>query len=203
MTELIGGGLLSLLARPGMFAGKVGLRMFSLTAKPLMMIADRLLGKSTLTELSEFLMSVEGLYEGFKQRAEAVFDLLAQPSTSFLVVTTLEEVPFEEARYFVEKLKEANMNLAGAIVNKRLPKLLRDPAATALARRLAIAPDQLEAALANNYLALRTLALREQDLLARIEELGVPLIGSAPRMPEPVHDLTGLLEVARLIAAGG
>ena len=73
MTELVSGGLLGLLARPGMFAGKVGLRLFSLTTRPVMFIADRLLGGSTLTELSEFLVSVEDLYEGFKERADAVF----------------------------------------------------------------------------------------------------------------------------------
>jgi len=34
--------------------------------------------------------------------------------------------------------------------------------------------------------SVRTVALRDRDLLARIDELGVPLLGSMPRMPEPV-----------------
>jgi anion-transporting ArsA/GET3 family ATPase len=199
MTELIGGGLLRLLARPGLFAGRVGLRMFSVTAKPLLAIGDRLLGNNTLSELSQFLFSIEDLYDGFKERAEAVYDLLAAETTSFLVVTTLEDVPFEEARYFVERLREAGMHLYGAVVNKRLPEFLVDDAAAALARRMTTGSDALEAALGNNYLALRTVAQREHDLMARIEELGAPLVASAPRMPEPVNDLEGLLEVGELL----
>ncbi|HXA41445.1 MAG TPA: ArsA-related P-loop ATPase [Candidatus Solibacter sp.] len=202
MTELVSGGLLGLLARPGMFAGKVGLRMFSLTAKPIMRIADNLLGGSTLSELSEFLVSVEDMYGGFKARAEGVYSLLGQASTSFLVVTTLEDVPFEEARFFVEKLSQAGMHLVGAIVNKRLPSYLLDPAATNLARRLLERSPPVERALAENFLAYRTLGQRDNDLMGRIAELGVPLLGSVPRMSEPVGDLSGLLEVGRLLAEG-
>jgi anion-transporting ArsA/GET3 family ATPase len=203
MTELVGGGLLGLLARPGVFAGKVGLRLFSLTTRPLMKMADTLLGQSTLSELSGFLVSVEGLYDGFKERAEAVYDLLGDESTRFVVVTTLEDVPFQEARYFVQKLREAGMHLAGGIVNKRMPPYLLDGPATNLARRLVERSTGVELALAENFLALRVLALRDKDLLARMEELGAPLLGSVPRMDAPVHDLEGLLEVGELLAGGG
>ncbi|MFN2464373.1 MAG: ArsA family ATPase [Candidatus Dormibacteria bacterium] len=200
MTELVSGGLLGLLARPGAFAGKVGLRMFSLTARPIMSIADKLLGGSTLTELSEFLISIEGLYEGFKQRAEGVYALLGDEATSFVVVTTLEDVPFQEARFFVEKLQEAKMHLAGAVVNKKLPEFLTEGSALNLARRLEERSSPAERLLAENYLDLRTLALRDRDLLGRIEELGVPVLGSMPRMNEPVNDLDGLLEVGTLLS---
>ncbi|HEV1996762.1 MAG TPA: ArsA-related P-loop ATPase [Candidatus Dormibacteraeota bacterium] len=203
MTELVSGGLLGMLARPGAFAGKIGLRMFSLTAKPIMGIADRLLGGSTLTELSEFLMSIEGLYEGFKQRAEAVYELLGDRTTTFMVVTTLEDVPFEEARFFVEKLKEANMHLGGAVINKVLPQFLVDVSAANLARRLVERSAPGERLLAENYLDLRTLAMRDKDLLARVEDLGIPVLGTVPRMGEPVNDLKGLLEVGDLLAANG
>ena len=200
MTELVGGGLLGLMARPGLRVGRIGLRMFSVTAKPLLMMADRLLGQGTLSELSDFLVSIESLYDGFKQRAEAVYELLSRSSTTFLVVTTLEEVPFREAQFFVEKLREAGMQLAGAIVNKRLPELLRDPAATALARQLVASQSDVEAALGANFLALREVALRDSDLMGRIDQLGVPVLGSVPVMDEPVHDITGLLEVGRQLA---
>jgi hypothetical protein len=36
--------------------------------------------------------------------------------------------------------------------------------------------------------------------MSRIDELGVPVLGSVPRMHEPVHDLGGLLEVGDLLA---
>ena len=118
------------------------------------------------------------------------------------MVTTLEDVPFEEAHFFVEKLREAGMHLAGAIVNKRLPGYLLDPSATNLARRLVERGKPVERALAENFLAYRILAERDHDLMARIEELGVPLLGSVPRMREPVGDLDGLLEVAELLVKG-
>ncbi|MEA2645168.1 MAG: hypothetical protein QOE92_251 [Chloroflexota bacterium] len=201
MTELVGGGLLGMLARPGAFAGKLGLRMFSVTARPIMKIADRLLGGTTMSELSEFLISIEGLYEGFKQRADGVLKLLGAPSTRFIVVTTLEDVPFEEARFFVEKLREAGMHLAGAVVNKRLPVYLLDEKAAGLARELAQGADEMERALGENFLAYRVLAQRDRDLMARIDELGVPLLGWVPRMHKPVHDLKGLFQVGDQLAA--
>ena len=201
MTELVGGGLLGMLARPGAFAGKLGLRMFSVTARPVMKIADRLLGGTTMSELSEFLISVEGLYEGFKQRAEGVYRLLGAPSTQFVVVTTLEDVPFDEARFFVEKLREAGMHLAGAVVNKRLPTYLVDEKAATLARELGDSEDDLEKALGQNFLAYRVLAQRDRDLMSRIDELGVPLLGWVPRMHKPVHDLKGLFAVGDQLAA--
>lgn len=203
MTELVGGGLLGLLARPGVFAGKVGLRLFNLTSRPVMKMADRLLGDSTLSELSEFLVSIEDFYQGFNERAEAVYDLLQADTTAFVVVTTLEDVPFEEARFFVEKLAEAGMHIAGAVVNKTLPDFLLDSKAEALARRLVSRSTGVELALAQNYLDLRTLALRDRDLLARVAELGVPVIGTVPRLLEPVHDLETLLRVADMLGAGG
>jgi hypothetical protein len=145
-------------------------------------------------------VSVEDLYAGFKARAEGVYALLGDESTSFLVVTTLEDVPFEEARFFVEKLTEAGMHLVGAIVNKRLPAYLLDPAATNLARRLIERSTPLERALAENFLAYRTQGQRDQDLMARIAELGVPLLGSVPRMREPVGDLEPGAHLARSAA---
>jgi arsenite-transporting ATPase len=190
-----------MLARPGAFAGKLGIRMFSVTARPVMKIADRLLGGTTMSELSEFLISIEGLYDGFKQRAEGVYQLLGAPSTRFIVVTTLEDVPFEEARFFVEKLGEAGMHLVGAVVNKRLPAYLIDEKAAGLARELSDSSDELERALAQNFLAYRILAQRDRDLMARVDELGVPLLGWVPRMHKPVHDLKALFEVGERLAA--
>jgi arsenite-transporting ATPase len=167
-----------------------------------MRVADRLLGGSTLSELSQFLVSIEGMYDGFKQRAEGVLELLAMDTTTFLVVTTLEEVPFQEARFFVEKLREAGMHLGGAIVNKLLPDSLLDPEAAALARRLAAGPDPVLRALGENFLDHRVLAQRDRDLLERVDELGVPLIGAVRRQARPVGDLRGLLEVAEELSAG-
>ena len=126
--------------------------------------------------------------------------MLEADSTSFIVVTTLEDVPFEEARFFVEKLREAGMHLAGAIVNKVLPPFLLDRQAHALARRLATSKNEAESVLANNYLTLRTLALRDRDLLGRVAELGTPLLAQIPRLDKPVHDLEDLLEVGELFA---
>jgi hypothetical protein len=92
------------------------------------------------------------------------------------------------------------MHLSGAIVNKILPEFLLDPKANALARRLVEEGDELERALGDNYLRLRTLAQRDSDLLGRIEELGAPLLATIPRLDRPVNDLKGLLEVGELLA---
>ncbi|MHB8507925.1 MAG: ArsA family ATPase [Candidatus Dormibacteria bacterium] len=196
MTELVSGGLLGLLARPGLAAGKIGLRMFSLTARPIMAIADRALGKNTLSELSEFLISIEGMNQGFKERAEGVLELLAMETTSFVVVTTLEEVPFDEARFFAGALKEAGMRIQGAVVNKLFPLSLLAPGALAVARRLTTSSDPVLRALAANYSDYRMLARRDEEMLDRVAELGIQLLGTVSRQAAPVNDLRGLLAVA-------
>ena len=66
------------------------------------------------TDLSCFFRSLGGMIDGFRERAERVNELLADPATTFLIVTSPEREPIDEAIYFRRKLRAARMPFGGA-----------------------------------------------------------------------------------------
>ena len=56
--------------------------------------------------------------DGFKERAEGVKALLGDPATTFLIVTSPEREPVEEAIFFRGKLADHDMPFGGLVVNR-------------------------------------------------------------------------------------
>ena len=83
-----------------------------------------------------FFRSLGGLIDGFKERTKGVKELLADPATTFLVVTSPEREPVEEAIYFRGKLREAKLPFGGLIVNRVQPFGTEPADEEALAREL-------------------------------------------------------------------
>ena len=71
-----------------------------------------------LQDLSVFFRSLGGLIDGFRERAKRVNALLGDPGTVFLLVTSPEREPIDEAIFFWRKLKAARMPFGGVIVNR-------------------------------------------------------------------------------------
>jgi anion-transporting ArsA/GET3 family ATPase len=117
----------------------------TLAAKPLTYIADRILGGAFLADITEFFLLLNSMYDGFVERAREVEALLANPGTSFLVVSTIESVPLQEATFFNEQLLQRGLNVAGWLVNRLLPAALRDPASPAALDTLRVTDLQAEA----------------------------------------------------------
>ena len=70
-------------------------------------LLKRLTGVDLLDDLSVFFRSLGGLLEGFKERAAGVKALLADEGTTFIVITSPEHEPVEEAIFFAGKLRDA------------------------------------------------------------------------------------------------
>ncbi|MEX2392982.1 MAG: ArsA-related P-loop ATPase [Actinomycetota bacterium] len=192
MTDFIGGSLLRWMARPYAAAGKIGLRAFSFTASPFLKIADRVLGSQVLEDLSALVMDFQNLYEGFKERADEVLKLLGSEHTGFVVVTTLEGPPLEEAGYFIDRLVDEHLPLTGIVANKVVPLKFADaPEVTAL-------PDDEAAAYAARWLAtFRTLARRDRRNLSELEHRSSTPVAHVPLLTHDIHDLEGLAELGR------
>lgn len=163
-------------------------------------VLERLTGVDLLQDVSVFLRALGGLMEGFRERAEGVRRLLADPATTFLVVTSPEREPVEEAIFFREKLRESRMPFGGLIVNRvnRLDRgfePLPDPEAV-----VAELGPELGAALAAKVgrTYAEAVALAERDTAA-IERLRCatgdeePVL--VPELDGDVHDVGGLLAV--------
>src|SRR5215218_790118 len=84
-------------------------------------VLRRLTGVDLLDDLSVFFRALGGLIEGLKERAAGVKALLADPATTFLIITSPERDPVEEAIFFRGKLREAGMPFGGLVVNRVHP----------------------------------------------------------------------------------
>ncbi|WP_235736920.1 ArsA family ATPase [Nocardioides alcanivorans] len=78
----------------------------------------KILGASVLQDLQTFVAAFDTLFGGFRARATATYQLLQAEGTSFLVIAAPEPDALREAAYFVERLGEEQMPLAGLVVNR-------------------------------------------------------------------------------------
>jgi anion-transporting ArsA/GET3 family ATPase len=58
------------------------------------------------------------MFGGFRKRADHTYALLSDSSTTFIVVAAPERDALREASYFVDRLDEEQMPLAGLVVNR-------------------------------------------------------------------------------------
>ncbi len=82
----------------------------------------KILGAQVLRDMQTFVAAFDTLFGGFRQRAEKTFALLQADGTAFLVVAAPEPDALREAAYFVERLTDDEMPLAGLVINRASPR---------------------------------------------------------------------------------
>lgn len=142
MAEFFGSGLLRWLITP------YRSRLLNLASRPFYQVADRILGTQFLQDLAEFFLLFQQMYDGFIRRANTVAAMLRDPSTTFMVVTTLEATPAAEALRLAGELDQRRLQLGLLVANKVLPASLDDPRAAALADELVNEAERLAVAVA-------------------------------------------------------
>jgi anion-transporting ArsA/GET3 family ATPase len=195
-------------------------RLVTAASRPFTTIADRILGAQFLSDITEFFVLFQTMYEGFAERAESVGRTLSDRRTSFVVVTTLEEGPVRDAEFFLAALAERNLHCGAVILNKALPDSCTDPVATAIAGRLSTGSaglaDELAASiggsipgladsaqtervlreLGRSFADYRVVAIREREQAASLAKLADVLVTS-PHLDRDVGDLAGLVALGR------
>lgn len=202
VTRFVDGRTLRLLVRPSVRAGRMGMRFLGPGPNLALAAVERLTGVTLLADISEFLASFEGMYEGFQRRADEVSRLLASPETTFLLVTVPLPEPIDEADYFWRALRERGLPFGGVVMNKVHPAYVgagRDVRGRARrALREAGVPDPTAERAAGNLLDLQALAERDRANIDRLEaRLGAGSVVCVPLLEHDVHDLEGLASVAR------
>lgn len=202
ITRFIEGRTLRLLLEGGMRAGGRGLRLLGQGSLVAWKAVEKMLGVTLMADITEFLLSFEGMYAGFKERATAVRELLGDRRTVFLLVTTPEREPIEEAVFFWRRLLEAELPFGGVIVNKlhpdhlgsdddRTARALREEAASGLAA--AGLEHDLADRVADVFLGYQALARRDrQNVQTLVRRLGPEPLVEVPYLDEDVHDVSGL-----------
>jgi anion-transporting ArsA/GET3 family ATPase len=191
-------------------------RLLNFATRPFTALADRVLGTQFLTDTSRFFLLLQGMYDGFVARSNKVSALFQSPSTVFLVVTTPEVIPMQEASRFVDVLSERKLHLAQVVANRVLPSSLEVASTRDLAEKLATGKLGLsEVALPNgdgsgealarvlgavgeNYVNFAALAGRQRALLDQFEEHHLAPI-EVPHLLDEVVDVASLLRIGNLL----
>jgi anion-transporting ArsA/GET3 family ATPase len=201
LTGFLEGRALRLFLAPSGLAAKVVGRGTSVVFG----VLRRVTGVDLMNDLSVFFAALSTVLDGFRERAAGVKALLADGATAFLIVTSPEREPVEEAIFFRGKLREAAMPFGGLVVNRVHPlaegedDVDEDAIAAELGGDAALARK-----VARTLREFRVLAHRDARAVERLRrEVGDddPIV--VPHLDGDVHDVDGLVLVHRHLFAEG
>jgi anion-transporting ArsA/GET3 family ATPase len=195
LSSFLDGRMIKLLATPSRGVMKIVGAGFALFSKAVTTV----LGGQLLQDAAQFVQLFEDMFGGFRQRAQATYELLRAAGTKFVVVSICEADSLREASYFADRLRAEHMPLAGLILNRTHPPLADLPAGTA-----GVAADKLEK---SSPLTAAVLGIHTERLAVRAAELhmrerfdrvhtDLPVI-EVPALPSDAHDLPALREIGR------
>jgi anion-transporting ArsA/GET3 family ATPase len=227
LSRFLDGRLIKLFTAPTRAGGRAYLKVVNAGFGMITNVVTKVIGAQVFRDVQTFVAAFDTMFGGFRERAEDTYRLLQTPGTAFLVVATPEPDALREASYFVERLSQDRMPLAGLILNR----VHRSPAARLSAARSLAAAEALqpagipagsppviqngnteEPADATRYplvvTALRLHAERMQLIAAerRLAQRftaahpGVP-VAQVAAQPEDVHDLAGLRTIGESLTA--
>ncbi|MBN1337035.1 MAG: ArsA family ATPase [Deltaproteobacteria bacterium] len=161
-------------------------------------------GREFLGELSRFFIAFRDMYDGFRERHEAVTRIFEDQATAFLVVSAPTEASVDVATFFREELLARRLVLGGFLVNQvhgwgpevEDPADILEPLLTNLPEDRA---RRVRSRCAVAYGRTKAVAAREGPLRERIRRYAHPdrVYAEIPLLPEPVRDLEGLDAVIR------
>lgn len=185
--------------KPYFSAGWATFRIMNRTAGALLRRLEEAAGVSALLEISEFFTSMSGLFEGFEQRVQRVYQLLRSPETAFVLVASPDEQVLTEAEEFCRRVADLSIPLRGVIFNRvhresvlewrpKDEQWLRGVLAQVLEN------DREAEALVENFFRYETQARGDDVRIERFLDQ-VPegtAVATVPNFDEDLHDLEGL-----------
>jgi anion-transporting ArsA/GET3 family ATPase len=204
LTRLLDNRIFRLLMMPT----RAYLRVASVAVQTFLRTVARVVGSEVIEDVIAFFRAFEGMEDGFRERAQVVGDLLVDPTTAFVLVSSPRRDAMEEATFFAERLADAGQSVQALIVNRVHPSFgdetpagLRAAAASLRANGTAAAPAARLAALYDNLADFRDIAILERDHLeAMRQRIGRDTtLASVPYLAHDVHDFATLHEVGRLL----
>jgi arsenite-transporting ATPase len=176
MADLVGGRLLRWLTGgplPGRF-------LYRRAGRPVLRIADSILGSDLLERVAEFLLDLRTTYDGVADRGRQIEALMGR--ATILVVTTADPAPVTEAARFYRELPAIGGQPAAVIFNRSLPEewIGFKP------------PENVARELVENLQRWGAESLRQSDARTEFAAVNHAHVSSIPWQPEPPNDLDGL-----------
>ncbi len=203
LSSFLDGKFVRLMMAPAKGPAKLMTAGFSLITNAL----TRILGAQFLKDLQTFVTALDTVFGGFRQRAQLTYSLLKADGTAFLVVAAPEPDALREAEYFVERLSEDGMPLAGLVINRASPEpagaLSADEAMTAAERLRQQDAGSLTAGLLRLH-GDRVRMVQREGMLRDRFATAHPQVATVvvPALAGDVHDLDGLRTVGTLLSQG-
>lgn len=122
MRDLVGGRLIRFLTGSRLPGRKT---VYSIAGRPILRLADSVLGSDLLERVAEFLMDLRTTYDGLTKRAKKIERAFKRATT--VVVTTAQPTPLREAAQFYRRLPAVATKPATVIFNRTLPQAWVDP----------------------------------------------------------------------------
>jgi anion-transporting ArsA/GET3 family ATPase len=190
-------------------AGRISLNLISQAMAKVLTGFAKFTGAGFLEQVAEFLVDVQSLFGGFRERATRVREALKSPSVAFVIVTSPDPMAINEAMFFGERLTEGGMYTEGLVVNRvrvSAPVEVSSPQRLAnVIRDAGVEPAlELAGAALKAHHDLYIWAHRDASEVSRIkrELRNVPRVVEVPAFDYDVHDVAALRRVAELLTAG-
>jgi anion-transporting ArsA/GET3 family ATPase len=190
------------------------LRVASAAVQAFLRRVTRVVGAEVVDDVVAFFRAFEGMEQGFRDRATAVEQLLADESTAFVLVTAARRDAVDEAEFFADRLAESGLGVAALVVNRMLPAFASEDAVPGLRERgkslraMSMADEPVAAAarrLAARYEDLAdfaAFAARERNEIAGVAaRIDADVVAYVAELPHDEHDFAALAEVARHLFA--
>jgi anion-transporting ArsA/GET3 family ATPase len=194
-----------LLLAPGRGIGRLVTGALGLAMKAL----STILGSQMLSDAASFVQSLDATFGGFREKADRTYALLKRHGTQFVVVSAAEPDALREASFFVDRLSEERMPLAGLILNRTHLMLCPLPIERAIDGAETLQGDPKDTDMPtcrDKELALAVLRIhadrasacrREVRLLSRFTGANPHVaVARVPSLPFDVSDLEALRVVA-------
>jgi anion-transporting ArsA/GET3 family ATPase len=205
LGSFLDGRFLRILAAPARAGGRGLAKVVSAGFGVFTGVLSRLLGAQVLTDIQTFVGSVDTLFGGFRQRAEETYAMLKAQDTAFLVIAAPERDALREASYFVERLQNDDMPLAGLVLNRvqttTVPELDASAATAAATRLDNDKPGTVTAALLRIHAERVATLDRQKRMAERFTSVHkIVAVATVPALAGDVADLEGLRTVGAALA---
>ena len=200
LTDFFESRVLRWFLMPYLKAGGGIMRVANVAAMTFLRVVKRIIGTEVLEDTAEFFGNLEGMYDGFKQRARDVAALLKSDVTSFIVVTSPAEDSVTEATHFASRLNESGLPFGAVVVNRVHPQY--GDGINVKPRQLAKLEEhgdtgQVVAKLLDNEEAfMRVVKLERRNLAALARKIPRHRWVWVPYLQQEAVDFTGLAAIA-------
>ena len=172
------------------------MKAVNVAAQAFVRSVSKVVGGEVFDDAIAFFQAFDGMEQGFKERAELVLDLITSPATAFVLVASPNRDTVSEARYFAEKLHEADIPVAALVVNRMHPTFT-DALPESLRARAETLDGTDLGGLYRNLADFALVAAREAEHVAGLADQVAPApVVRVPFLQRDVHDLDGLGLVA-------